>query len=398
MESYDVIIVGAGPAGGNCARELSKLGHSVLLIEKSKTIGVPNFSTGGTPNETMKVFDLPKKVTDSSWNSLLVASKGSRAEFIYKKRVGYVLNYKLLKQFLVRQAKKYGSHIITGAYVNDTIVKNNFVKGVSFSEKGKTKEAFAKVVVDASGGRAILSQKLGLLRARKKDLVVALEYHMNNVNFERKGRLDFYLGKSYAPGGYAWIFPASSTQAKVGIGIFTGSKGGLINLLSKFAKTNPQTKNSVQTDLHGGSIYATGGIEHPAANGFLAIGDAAGQINPLGGEGIRHALYSGLFAAETIDVALQSRNTDEKSLEPYNVKWKNYVGRRWKISLLLARMMYGATREDNDKIDKFVHILSKIDQEDLFEIFFNYRFERIKNILPTLLKIVAKRTIDILGL
>lgn len=89
MEDYDVVIVGAGPAGGNCAAELAKLGHSVLLVERSKVIGVPNFSTGGTPNQTMEVFGLPKKVTDSSWDSILIASKNARAEFLFGK--GWVI-------------------------------------------------------------------------------------------------------------------------------------------------------------------------------------------------------------------------------------------------------------------------------------------------------------------
>lgn len=197
MEEYDVIVVGAGPAGGNCARNLAKLDCNVLLIENSKIIGIPNFSTAGTPNETMKVFNLPKKVTDSPWNSILLASKNERAEFVYKKRMGYVLNYKLLKQFLAKDAKKNGAQIITGAHVNDAIVENGFVRGVFFTQDGEIRKALAKVVVDASGGRSVLSQKLGLMKIDKKYLGIGVEYHMKNINFERRGRMEFYLGPNY---------------------------------------------------------------------------------------------------------------------------------------------------------------------------------------------------------
>jgi flavin-dependent dehydrogenase len=182
MEEYDVIIVGAGPAGGGCARELSKLGHSVLLLERSKVIGEPNFSTAGTPNETMEVFDLPKKVTDSPWSSLLIASKNKRAEFVYDKRMGYVLNYKLLKQFLAEESEKNGTDVITGANATDVLMKNNFVNGVKFVHDGEEKEAHANIVIDSSGGRCILSQKLGIVKLESRnDLAVGIEYHMENV-------------------------------------------------------------------------------------------------------------------------------------------------------------------------------------------------------------------------
>jgi flavin-dependent dehydrogenase len=51
MEEYDVIVAGAGPAGGNCAKELAETGYDVLLLERSKIIGEPNFSSGGTLTE-----------------------------------------------------------------------------------------------------------------------------------------------------------------------------------------------------------------------------------------------------------------------------------------------------------------------------------------------------------
>lgn len=397
MESYDVIIIGAGPAGGNCARELSKLGHSVLLIEQSKVIGIPNFSTGGTPNETMKVFNLPKKITDSPWNSILVASKNERAEFLFGKTMGYVLNYKLLKQFLAKQAKNHGVEIICGAHVDEALLKDNSVIGVNFSENGQKRKAFAKVVVDASGGRAVLSQKLGLIKTDERNLAVGIEYYMKNVDLERKGRLDNYFGPSYVPGGYAWIFPSGLTTAKVGLAsiIPTKPKLNLLRLLKKFAGTNPQTKNAIQTDIHSGSLFSDGGIRNHVLNGFIAIGDAAAQNNPLIGEGIKHALYSGLFAAETIDSALQKRNTGEKFLRPYNERWKSYVGNKWKISLWLQKLMYNP-KQGEKLIDDFVKVLSEYEPERLFEIAFNYRFELMNKGLPKFLKIISSAAFKVL--
>ena len=101
MEEYDVIVAGAGPAGGNCAKELAEMGYNVLLLERSKIIGEPNFSSGGTVKETMKNFNLPKKITDSSWSSISLQGPTQKAEFDYNKTMGtinYLNNFLRIKQ------------------------------------------------------------------------------------------------------------------------------------------------------------------------------------------------------------------------------------------------------------------------------------------------------------
>lgn len=386
MDMYDAIVVGAGPAGGSCARELSKIGRSVLLLEQSSVMGVPNFSTAGTPNETMEAFGLPKKVTDSPWSSLLIAGERSRAEFVFGKTMGYVLNYKLLKQFLADESKRHGAEVVTGARVKDLVMDGGAVRGVKFLHDGETKEAGAKVVVDATGGRAEFSRKLGLVDLKGADVCVGMEYHMEKVSLERQGRLDFYLGPSYIPYGYAWVFPSGEESAKVGLCVLTKSKTkmDMSALLKKFAGTNSQTRGAVQTDVHGGSLFANGGIRNHVLDGFMAIGDAAVQINPIGGEGIRHAMYSGRFAAQTIDaVADNKRAAAKKDLEPYNKRWSDYVGNKWKVSAVLQKAVYGISANGR-LIDSFVAQSSRLDPQTVFDILFNYKFGSLATRLPKL--------------
>jgi flavin-dependent dehydrogenase len=167
----------------------------------------------------------------------------------------------------------------------------------------------------------------------------------------------------------------------------------LVKLLKNFVSTNSQTKNAVQTDVHSGSLFANGGIKNHVLNGFIAIGDAACQINPLGGEGIRHALYSGRFASEVIDSALESGNVGTKSLEPYNKMWSNYVKNKWKISLLLSKFGYNSTIVDDTAADKLVKSLSLFSAEEVFDLLFNYKFSLVKNKTAALLKEVSKNVL-----
>lgn len=388
MEEYDVIIVGAGPAGGNCAKDISQKGYSVLLLESSKIIGEPDFSTAGTPNETLEVFRLPKKVIDSPWSSILTAGPNENAEFVYKKRMGYVLNYKKLKQFLAAEARKHGATVLTQSIVKSPIVKDGKVVGVTAHIDGEKKEFFGRIVIDATGGRSALSKQLKLATTNDP-ITEAIEYHMEDVVFERRGRLEFYCGRKTAPGGYAWIFPKSMNSAKVGIGIFFPLDTGksLKQRLDVFITKNTQTSNAKIIDLHGGSMYSTGGVKEHATNGFLVIGDAAFQINPLAAEGVRHALYAGRFAAKTIDIALQKKDFSKKQLQKYNELWQKYVGNKWKISYFIQKIIYSFSDKQWDIAAK---ALSEIDAMDFFELAFYYRYELLNKYKELVLKFMPK--------
>jgi len=388
MEEYDVIVAGAGPAGGNCAKELAGMDYDVLLLERSKIIGEPNFSTGGTVKETMKIFNLPKKITDSSWSSILIQGPTEKAEFDYNKTMGYVLNYKLLKQFLAHKAKVNGAEVITGAIVDDVIIKNGYVNGIILNEKNERKKFFSKVVVDATGTGGVLSRRLGLTSLQKK-LTIGIEYHMNKVHLERADRLNFYLNRNYAPNGYAWIFPSGKGRAKVGVGILQSIKNGrpLIEFLKRFVASHKQTASAKIIDLHGGALNDDTNVKNYVKDGFISVGDAAFQINHLGGEGIRHALYSGLFAAQTIDLALTKNDIGRKGLELYNLRWKNYIGRKWAMASILSKRVYSL---NNNGFDAGIKLVSKFDPQDVFEILFNYQFGLIRKYLPQIFKTFPK--------
>lgn len=79
MENYDVVIIGAGPAGGQCARELSRCHFKVLLIDKAKDFAENNYSSGAAPIELLSAFDLPESIIGSYWNILRIQSTQSKA-------------------------------------------------------------------------------------------------------------------------------------------------------------------------------------------------------------------------------------------------------------------------------------------------------------------------------
>jgi flavin-dependent dehydrogenase len=92
-----------------------------------------------------------------------------------------------------------------------------------------------------------------------------------------------------------------------------------------------------------GFAYVKGATPPHARDGFLVIGDAANQINPLFGEGIRHCLWSGRLAARTLTEALDRSDVSAARLGRYDGRWRGYRDFQWPLASFFHRMLYRAT-------------------------------------------------------
>ncbi|OGY97426.1 MAG: hypothetical protein A2128_00120 [Candidatus Liptonbacteria bacterium GWC1_60_9] len=384
-EKFDVIVVGAGPAGGQCARELSKKGRKVLIIEKSSGIGRPDFSSGGTPRETFKDFDLPPELGRGSWSKILIAAYNDSKTWDYKETRGSVFDFNKLKKFLVGEAIKNGTDILVGTSAEAPIIEDDFIAGVRY--KGAFGEGVArgKVVVDASGPTGVLASQIGLRKEVPCSASIGIELIVENTPEEFKDTLAFYFSDYYVPYGYGWIFPFGQNSLKVGVAVYKAKERGIdeaeygitdmMKVLKKFIARFPQLKNVQPIDLHGGNIYINAGIKKHSKNGFLAIGDAAMQINPLAGEGIRPALHSGRMAARVIDKALSSSDFSESALKEYDKSWQKYIGPKWRRAFLISEKLYVNLAQNQWK--DIMQILSDLSPGELFEVGFNFNFLKV---------------------
>lgn len=218
--NLDVIVIGAGPAGGSAARELAKRGRKVLLIERSQEIGEPNYSTAGTPKETTEEFGLPQEVLSATWDRILFATPRVEASWKYSETRGYVFDFAKLRKFLAEDAAYHGAEIMVGTNVTDLIEENNRIAGVHYHGTLGDGEARAKAIIDASGHNEFANAKLKINPISEKFLGNAMEYVMTKIPQELKTTLGFYIGSEYAYRGYSWIFPMNDNcDAKVGTGV-----------------------------------------------------------------------------------------------------------------------------------------------------------------------------------
>lgn len=368
---YDVAIVGAGPAGCWLARELSKNNKLVILFERATEIGDPNFSSAGAPYYIKERFDISEESVAATWNILKVVGPTRDVSWSYPETKGLVLNFRKFKQNFVEQAKSFGAVVKLGTPVKKII---EGVPAILVTDNGE--EYRAKIVVDSSGSAGVLAKQLGLRKniPGAPSLGIEIICEILGAPRDQDKTIEMYLGQKWAPHGYAWIFPMGSTQFKIGICAYHISSYdknyNLESALNNFISQISWAKKLRVIEKHGGLIYAQGGIKNHVLNNVIIIGDAADQVNPLGGEGIRHALQSAMFASEVI---IKSLDTGKLSvLKEYNKLWRKYIGRKWLYSAWISKIAYH--NYPDFVLDSFFMKAKKLTPDEAFGILFEYNF------------------------
>lgn len=381
---YDVIIIGGGPAGGQTARNLSKKGYSVLLVERYPSFQDNNFSSAGMTLAPLKEFNLPDNVIGSYWKDLSIQC--SEKEYIWKgnETKGVVLDFGRLRQFLADEACKKGATVLMGhRYVKKEVLSDGVIVELVDSATSKTVQFKSKLVVDATGP---LRKVMYDSKNDQPEMVLGsgIEYQIevNQETYDQyKDRLVFFLGHKWALKGYSWIFPMENKILKVGSGkIHIASKDQekttktTKKLTEKIIKEYIKTENYKLLDVHGGTLRYSPSIQDTFyKDRVVAVGDAISAVNPLGGEGIRYAMQSAEMACEYIDQFLSNGSPD---FQKYRKRWRKNNLLKWQISEVSSKRMYSKYTDDQiENRIRFFHQKTTID--DLINTLFNFKFNKI---------------------
>lgn len=370
--TYDVAIIGAGPAGSWLGRELAQQHYKVAILERSKIAGEPNFSTAGCPLEIMEQFHLPPQALATTCNRIEIVGPATYKEWLFAKDIAVVLDFRKLKQALLQQAEQAGAHVFLGRQVTG-IRKSGDTSAVLTTTPDMVCEA--RIIVDASGPEGVIATQVGLRKKKLKLPSPGLEVILKASSYpeEQARTLSLYLGHGWAPHGYAWIFPMGGPYMKVGIGVYEAQKHRVHDydrLLDAFQRRIPWLENAEIIEKHGGIVYMSGGLKHHIQENVVAIGDAADHINPLGGEGIRHALQSSAYASQAIVQSLKNNNLG--LLKSYDHQWHKYVGWRWFLSRKVSDIIYGLFSDKG--WDRFIRLISKLQPPEFIDLVFEYRY------------------------
>ena len=327
---YDVIVVGAGPAGSTAARYAAAGGASVLMLEKDRDVGYPVRCGEAVSHEGVIQFiePDPKWITATVTKFRLVAPSGK--EVVPRlDGTAYVLERRIFDYEIAKLAVAEGAEVVTKAYVYDLIMEKGNAVGVKALIKDEPVEIRSTVVIGADGVESRVGKWAGIdTVCHIRDMESCAQMTIAGIEVD-PDTLDFYFGEAVSPGGYLWVFPKGKNTANVGVGVSVedAKKKSAIRYLREFVnKKFPDA--AVLTHIAGG-VPCARTCETIVKNNVMLVGDAAHQVNPVSGGGIISGMIGGMIAGQVAAEAISGN--DLPHLVEYQKRWQKRLGWRHEV-------------------------------------------------------------------
>ncbi len=331
---YDVIVIGAGPAGSCTARDIApnKSGLSVLLIENKKTVGIPIQCGEALPTQhdidvTFPAVDCAGLISPPSH---VLASHIDGIEFVLPRGrrmlvpvPGLMIHRDRLDEFLFQQAVAAGAHYRLGVRVRK--IDGNRVCT-------EDEEFQGGIIVGADGPNSLVSNSFGAFSPHA--LLVPCAFVIAKGDFYDR-HIHIWVDARF-PGGYFWIFPKNG-EANIGVGL-RGTTRVKDTLKTTLAELKQSTPFEIKTS--GGGVVPMSGLKKRLVWRHVAlVGDAAGMVFPSNGGGTAQAMLSGHILAGVI--------RDRLPLSEYQTRVDKYLRPAFDRSLRTRQLVDVCRRNDH---------------------------------------------------
>ena len=371
---YDVLVVGAGPSGAACAYWLADAGWDVVVVEKKHFPREKTCGDGLTPRSVRQLSDmgLSGALTGAHrYDGLRSCAYGLTLELPWPEHpsfpsVGYVITRHDLDQVVAERAAKAGAMVWEGSEALAPILDPATagpapgVGGprpalpachgarVLDRDTGVTHEVRARYVVVADGANSRFGRSLGTARDRQYPLGMALRGYFRSPRHDDRfieSHLDIRDAAGEVVPGYGWVFPLGDGRVNAGVGLLTveGRWKGVntSRLMDAFIDWAPSSWELSPDTLcgppTGGKLPMGLSVSPRVGPNALAIGDAAGSINPFNGEGIAYGYETGRLAAACVGRALAGEGPD--ALADYEAQLQEAYGLYFRVARQFVRMI-----------------------------------------------------------
>jgi geranylgeranyl reductase family protein len=350
--TYDVIIVGAGPAGSTCASVCARAGLHVLLLDR-ESFPRQKPCGGALSAQALSLlpFPLPPEIIERECFGVRVRYGSETVAVRRDERIAVLVDRAALDHFLARKAVEQGCRFLDGQQATDIIPRGETIEVCTAGASYR-----GRFVVGADGAAGITARLVRPALGRD-EMLTALVCHVaadqHSISTRLDGDLDMVFG--VAPQGYGWVFPHRNSYSV-----------GVMGLASRFE--GPQRRAAAFARSVGlpatafrGHVIPVGGIPRRITSGRLLLaGDAAGCADPFHGEGMVHAIRSGGLAGDAVIRGLRGQRD---ALTWYERECGRLIMRQMRVALQMARMLERYPRvfrelffTDTRALDRFLDI------------------------------------------
>ncbi len=389
---FDLLVVGAGTAGTVAAYTAAKQGLSVCLVDQkpSEEVGIKTCGDAVVSTHLQKLEKLvglplpPTSVIAQEIHGLILISPDEKHELVVAD-AGYTLDRHAFGQWLIQLVQKVNVVFLDNTKVLRPLLDGKAIIGVKaqaisrdFGFGGLTsttriheQDTFtirSLVTIDASGVSSVIRKNLpdtlpfGVPKQIRKESLGMCYREIHQLEpgctLPHPNHCVVHFTKRIAPGGYVWWFPKAQDRVNVGIGFrLISAKLSPYRQFKKFIENHSLLRNSTKIYGSGGVVPLSKPMTNYVGPGFMIVGDAAQQVNPLDGSGIGYSMIGGALASLTLIEAFAARETSKSTenkplgideLWPYNVAFLSTEGAKHMGLAVLTTFLNNIRDQDLD--------------------------------------------------
>jgi len=309
---YDVIVVGAGPAGAKAAEAISSYGVSVLIVDKRMQPGSPVQCAEYVPSAVRRYTQLVPGAVMQKIDRMHTYINGEMASDIAAP--GYILDRVIFDRSLLDKAKKNGAEVCFQARA---VRRSSRGIVVEYAGQGE-EEILCSIIIGADGPSSTVGR---WMHSQNSKFMLGLQYCLPLLNKQSSTDIYFF---SECKGGYAWLFPKGEA-ANIGVGVNITYKDQIQSIMKHFLGFIQDKVLSVNPIKRTGGLIPVGGPLPLIQKGNMMLaGDAAGHTHPISGGGIMNAMVAGELAGKTAASSIMHKQ--QSLLKQYPVECSALFG------------------------------------------------------------------------
>ncbi len=349
---FDICIIGAGPAGSTCAYYLAQKGIISLVLEK-KEFPRDKICGDAFPQRAQihlqRMGILQKLVDEKKGRWAAQGGIVSPNRIVYtgdsyvetKSHLVISVKRKIIDEMLIRAAVEAGVNLVEKYAVREVIFDENKGYWTIYQKKRANQTYHAKFLVLADGASSRIAQSLGIIKDPPQAVCSRAYVKAGTYDFDQDGVV--VITKELVP-GYCALMKEADGDLVFCCYIIPFGKNRTENLHQihhNIIKNDPFISEALGPNAELEDMKAApirfGGIKQSYENQLLIVGDAAGMIDPLTGEGLQYAMDAAEIAANTIFEAFQKNDFTANFLKRYQERWMKSFGKDFKWSTRMAR-------------------------------------------------------------